>query len=179
MLAQKAKDILDTVKQVLGDQPDAGGLAPGISGGELAKLLTRLLPGLVVTNLGLVAWLNLVLARRMRVLMGGTEPQPPLYVWALPEWLIFGALGAGFFLLVPAPPVRMVSLNLLLVLAVLYFCQGVAVVAALLHRWRLPPALRLITYPLLFLQPFFFAIIILGVLDLWLDLRRLHRVDEA
>ena len=70
---------------------------------------------------------------------------------------------------------RVISLNLLLVLGVLYFCQGVAVVSAWFNRLGLPRILRVIGYPLMFLNPLFFLIITLGVLDLWLDFRRLHQ----
>lgn len=110
--------------------------------------------------------------------MTGQQPDPPLYQWALPEWLIFGVLGAGFLLFLPVAGLRYLSLNLLLVLAVLYFCQGVAVVANWFIRLRLPRAIRVVGYPLMFLNPLFFLIITLGVLDLWLDFRRLHRQPE-
>jgi hypothetical protein len=53
------------------------------------------------------------------------------------------------------------------------------VVATWFHRLGLPRLLRMIGYPLLFLNPFFFLIITLGLLDLWLDFRRLHQPKDA
>ena len=150
-------------------------MIPGVSPAEAEATLQRLLPGLVVTNTGLVAWLNVVLARQLEYWRTGQKPAPPLYQWALPEWLIFGVLGAGFLLFIPVKALRFLSLNLLLILGVLYFCQGLAVVAAWFNRLGLPRLLRAISYPLMFLNPLFFLIITLGVLDLWLDFRRLHR----
>jgi len=88
-------------------------------------------------------------------------------------------LGAGFLLLAPVTGARFIGLNLLLVVAVIYFCQGVAVVATWFHRLGLPRVLRMIGYPLLFLHPFFFVIITLGLLDLWLDFRRLHQPKDV
>ena len=176
LLAQRGAEIMETVRQVLGEGAAAGApLIPGVSPAEAEATLQRLLPGLVVTNTGLVAWLNVVLARQLEYLRTGQKPAPPLYQWALPEWLIFGIVGAGFMLFVPVAAARFVSLNLLLVLAALYFCQGLAVVAAWFNRLGLPRILRVISYPLLFLNPLFFLIITLGVLDLWLDFRRLHQ----
>ena len=161
--------------QVLGEGGSAAPLVPGVPQAEAEAMLQRLLPGLLVANTGLVAWLNVVLVRQLAVVATGRKPEPPLYHFALPEWLIFGALGAGFMMFLPVARLRFISLNLLLVLVVLYFCQGVAVVAAWFNRLGLPRILRVIGYPLMFLNPLFFLIITLGVLDLWLDFRRLHQ----
>jgi len=181
LLAQKSAEVLDTVRKVMGDAAAGGpgGLVPGVAPAQMEALLQRLLPGLLVTNLALVAWLNVVLSRQMIVLLGWGGADPPLYSWAAPEWLIFVVLGAGALLLVPVSGARFFGLNLLMVVAVIYFCQGVAVVATWFHRLGLPRLLRMIGYPLLFLNPFFFLIITLGLMDLWLDFRRLHQPKDA
>ena len=181
LLAQKSAEVMEAVHKVLGDA--AGGtaapLVPGVAPAQMEALLQGLLPGLLVTNMALVAWLNVVLSRQLIFLLGWGEADPPLYHWAAPEWLIFVLVGAGFLLLVPVAGARFIGLNLLMVVAVLYFCQGVAVVATWFHRLGLPRLLRMIGYPLLFLNPFFFVIITLGLLDLWLDFRRLHQPKDA
>jgi len=180
LLAQKTAEIMETVAKILGDAGGSGGiLIPGVASADVKILLERLLPGLVVANLGMVAWLNVVLARQLYFLWGWGNPEPPLYHWTAPEWLIFALVGAGFLVLIPVTGTRFVGLNLLLVLAVIYFAQGVAVVANWFHRLGLPRALRIIGYPLMFLNPVFFVIITLGLMDLWLDFRRLHRPKES
>lgn len=181
LLEQKSAAIMETLHKILGG--GAGGppglLVPGLQGGEVATLLQYLLPGLVITNTGLVAWINVILSRQIAFLLGWGEAKPPLFYWSTPEWLIFVVLGAGFLLLVPVNGVRFFCLNLILVLALLYFCQGVAVIAAWFHRLQLPRFLRLIGYPLMFLNPLIFLIITLGLMDLWLDFRRLHQPTDA
>ena len=181
LLAQKSAEVMDTVRKVLGDS--TGGVSdsvvPGVAPAQVEALLQRLLPGLLVTNMALVAWLNVVLSRQIIFSLGWGAADPPLYLWAAPEWLIFVLLGSGFLLLVPVTGARFFGLNLLMVTAVLYFCQGVAVVATWFHRLGLPRLLRMVGYPLLFLNPFFFVIITLGLLDLWLDFRRLHQPKDA
>jgi uncharacterized protein YybS (DUF2232 family) len=181
LLAQKSAEVLDMVRQVLGDTGSAaaGPLVPGLDPGQVKVVLQRLLPGLMVANLALMAWLNVVLARQLVFLLGWGEPAPPLYHWMAPEWLIFVLLASGFLLLVPVTGARFLGLNLLLVVGVIYFCQGVAVVATWFHRLGLPRLLRMIGYPLLFLHPFFFLIITLGLMDLWLDFRRLHQPKDV
>ena len=181
LLAQKSAEIMAIVRQMLGDS--AGGasapLVPGVAPAQVETLLQRLLPGLLVTNMALVAWLNVVLARQLITLLGWGEADPPLYYWAAPERLIFVLLGAGSLLLVPLAGARLIGLNLIMVVAVFYFFQGLAVVATWFNRLGLPRLLRLIGYPLLFLNPFFFLIITLGLMDLWLDFRRLHQPKDA
>lgn len=181
LLAQKSAEIMGTVRKVLGDAGGgaSGPVVPGVAPAQLEALLQRLLPGLLVTNMGLVAWLNVVLSRQVIFLLGWGEADPPLYHWAAPEWLIFVLLAAGALLLVPVGGAKFFGLNLLMVVAVLYFCQGVAVVATWFQRLGLPRLLRMIGYPLLFLNPFFFVIITLGLMDLWLDFRRLHHPKDA
>ncbi len=181
LLAQKSAEVMDTVHKVLGDSAGgvSGSVVPGVAPAQVEALLQRLLPGLLVTNMALVAWLNVVLSRQLIVLLGWGAADPPLSRWAAPEWLIFVLLGAGFLLLVPVTGARFFGMNLLMVVVVLYFCQGVAVVATWFQRLGLPRLLRMIGYPLLFLNPFFFVIITLGLLDLWLDFRRLHQPKDA
>jgi uncharacterized protein YybS (DUF2232 family) len=177
LMAQRGAEIMESVHQVLGEGGGSAAtpLVPGVPQAEVEATLQRLLPGLVVTNTGLVAWLNVVLVRQLVLAFTDRKPDPPLYQWVLPEWLIFGVVGAGFVMFIPVGVLRLISINLLLVLVVLYFCQGMAVVAAWFNRLGLPRFLRVIGYPVMFLNPLFILIITLGVLDLWLDFRRLHQ----
>jgi uncharacterized protein YybS (DUF2232 family) len=177
LAVQKSTELLATLRQMVGEKGAAGGsLIPGVPPAQAESMLRRMLPGLLVSNAGLVAWLNVVLVRHLLLVLTGHRPEPLLYHWVLPEWLIFGLVGAGFLLFIPVAAVRLLSINLLLILGVLYFAQGVAVVAAWLNRYGLPRLLRGLGYVLIFLTPLlFFVIITLGVLDIWLDFRRLHR----
>jgi uncharacterized protein YybS (DUF2232 family) len=181
LLAQKSAEIMQVLNQVLSNSGgDSASLWPAsLSPADMEALLRRLLPGLAITNTGLVAWLNVILARQLAVPLGWGAPAPPLSCWSTPEWLIFAVLGTGFLLLPPVSWLRTVCLNLLLVLALLYFCQGVAVISAWFHRFQLPRLLRVVGYPLLFLNPLFVLIITLGLMDLWLDFRRLHQPRDA
>jgi len=181
LLTQKSQEILGVLSQVMGGAESGAKeqIFQDVPWAELQNLIPQLLPALVVINIGVVAWINVVLSRQLTVLLGWGQPQPPLFYWSTPEWLIFVVLGAGFLLLVPVKGVRLVSLNLLLVLALLYFCQGTAVIAAWFNRLGLPRFLRLIGYPLLFLNPLVLLIITLGLMDLWLDFRRLHQPRDA
>ena len=182
LLAQKSAEALGCRPQGLGrprgrfPQSPGAGRGPGSTGGPVPTPPAGFAghqhgPGCLARII--------VLSRQIIFLLGWGTADPPLYHWAAPEWLIFVLLGAGFLILLPVSGVRFFGLNLLMVVAALYFCQGVAVVAAWFHRLGLPCLLRMIGYPLLFLNPFCFLIITLGLLDLWLDFRRLHQPKDA
>ncbi len=179
--SQNTRDIIGVLQKFL-EGTGVGSQGLQVLGAPLAEVQSRLaqiLPSLVIINTALVAWMNTVLGRRLYALLGWEDPQAPLFKWHNPEWLIFLALAAGFLLLVPLPAARLVSLNLLLLTGFLYFCQGIAVMAALFHRLHIPLVLRLMGYLILFMNPVFVLVIILGLMDLWLDFRRMHQPLDA
>ncbi|MDI6854915.1 MAG: DUF2232 domain-containing protein [Deltaproteobacteria bacterium] len=181
LLQKKAGETARTLNKVFAETGVDGGtlMLPGFSQLDWGTLVARIFPALFVINAAFVAWLNMVTAKFLAHTLNWKEPGLPLAEWANPEWLIFVLLMAGFMLLVPLKGLRLVSLNILLVVGFLYFCQGVAVVAAMFHRFQVPLFLRLMGYPLLFINPLFFMVIILGLMDLWLDFRRLHQPRDA
>ncbi len=146
---------------------------------KLKQMIQYLLPALVITNTGLVAWINVLLGRQLLAVLDWGQPEPPLYHWSTPEWLIFLVLATGFLLLVPVSLVRLISANVLVVLALLYFCQGMAVIAAWLLRYRVPRPFRCCGYIIMFMHPLFLLAIIIGLADIWLDFRRLHQAVDA
>jgi hypothetical protein len=181
IFSRKAGEITEMLSGVLvgvGEKPAELKIL-GVPLEEVRTLIQSLLPALVVTNTGLLAWINMVLGRQLLVSLDWGKPEPSLYYWSTPEWFIFPVLAAGFLLLVPVSMVRQFSMNLLVVLGLLYFCQGAAVVASWFQRFRLPLVLRCIGYPLMFFHPLFFLVITLGLMDIWLDFRRLHQPLDA
>lgn len=178
---QKARETAQTLEKVFAQtgMETRSWLPLGGSPWDWETLVSRIFPGLFVINVALVAWLNTAAALFLARVLNWPEAGLPLSDWSNPEWLIFLFLGAGFLLLAPLASLRLIGLNLLLVTGFLYFCQGVAVVAATFQRFQAPLFLRLLGYPLLFVNPVFFLVIILGLADLWLDFRRLHRPHKT
>lgn len=133
---------------------------------------------LAVLDFALTRWL-------VRKLPGGEEAVPalcPFSRWAFPRW-VGGAYVAGR-LLELAIGTRMGSgilvglLNVTLVLEFLLMIQGFAVGWHYLGRVRLAKALRLLLAGgfYLFAQPVStFLFLLTGLLDTWLDLRRLQK----
>jgi hypothetical protein len=178
---QKAGELAATLQKLL-EESGLGSQSwqpPGLAPVSWQALMIRILPALTVVNIGCVAWFNLVLARRLGEAFGWSPAEPRLSQWRSPEWLIFGFLAAGFSLLAPLPALRLVGLNLALIIGFLYFCQGVAVVAALFQRFQVPLILRGLGYLLMFINPMLLVIALVGLMDLWLDFRQFPRPRES
>lgn len=93
--------------------------------------------------------------------------------WRLPALLIWGLIVAGFAVFIPQPQVALIGRNLLAVLLLLYFLQGMAVVNSFLLRKAYPPLLKGLIYVMLvILNPLPLIITGVGVFDLWVDFRR-------
>jgi len=151
----------------------------GIPLGSFQELIRQIFPALTLINLALTAWLNTLVARWLVITFGGEVPGEPFSRWACPEWLIFVFLVAGFGLLIPWAWVRQASLNFLLLGGLLYFFQGLAVLAHLLQHFKVPRGLRGVGYILAFLNPIIFLVMVIGLLDLWLDFRGLQSSRQA
>ncbi len=167
----------DTLQQMGMDFSDLQVM--GLPRMEFQELVTRILPALMVINLALVAWVNVLVARRWASLWGWGEWDEPLAHWTSPEWLVFVLVAAGLALLAPWPLVRQLGLNLVLILGFMYFCQGVAVMAGLFQRFQVPWVLRGLGYLLAFMNPLMIVVMVLGLTDIWLDFRRLQPSPEA
>ncbi len=138
-------------------------------------MLPVLLPGVILSSLAGCVWTVLVLfhwlaARSTAIRLAW----PPYRLWRLPEGLVWAGIALGFgVLLGPTKPIAVAGLFFL---GVLYFFQGLAVLACLLERWQLPTLLRITAYAVILLQAYGMILLaILGLVDVWADFGRLNR----
>lgn len=91
---------------------------------------------------------------------------PSVCIWTALVAILYAELNSGPALF------QTLSLNILIVLTVAFFFQGIAIIAALLRVYKVSPLFRTITYLLIFLQlaP---VIVFVGFADYWADFRRL------
>ena len=96
-------------------------------------------------------------------------PEPLVFVLALAVglWAYGMKLGAGEVFATWGG-------SLVVFLAVFYFLEGMGVVSFFFWRWRLRPLFRFFLYALIILSFDMRMLAVLGLLDLWLDFRRLR-----
>jgi uncharacterized protein YybS (DUF2232 family) len=143
---------------------------------EIVEQMLQLLPGLLFVSLCFIVLLNvLFLCRRFPDRRAQWLSIETFREWKCPEHVIWPFIASGFVLFVPAGDALTVfAVNILLITAVCYFIQGLAVVAYFFHKNNVPRFLRSATYILIIFQQMFTVLVAaLGLFDLWGDFRRL------
>lgn len=146
----------------------------------LVEQMLQLLPGLLFVSLCLIVLLNILfLCRRFPERRAQWLSLSTFREWKCPEPLVWAFIACGFALFVPtAEAVQIVALNILLVIGVCYFIQGLAILAFFFHKNNVPRFLRSATYVLIIFQQMFTVVVAaLGLFDLWADFRRLKKKD--
>lgn len=147
--------------------------------GPFLGVVWKLLPSLWINALLVIASCNILLIRRW-IDLGIFNSWGDLVLWRLPERWIWLPLTAGGLYFVNhyalrLPTVGWTCLNLLTVLAAVYFFQGFAIFSFFLKR-RLGPFLRMAILLLLFLffQPLALLLVLAGLFDFWFDFRKVR-----
>jgi hypothetical protein len=149
----------------------------------LEKFYVELLPGWMASLCLLLGWVGTSLSGRLLSKLSSRVASPPpfqLFVW--PEPFVFGLIvSIGILAVAPLMGDRavwgLVGGCLLVLFGTAYFMVGLAITTFFFGKWKLHPFLRLLLYVALFMTPSSVpALSLLGVLDLWVDFRKLKPV---
>lgn len=147
---------------------------------SILYIFIRIIPGILSAFTLFMVWANLLMVRP--IFKKGNLFYPDfgtLNRWKSPEHLVWFAIGAGFLLLLPLSGLKMLGLNGLIVLMVVYLFQGLAIISYYFEKKRFPLMLRGVIYTLVAVQQFLMlAVILVGFLDVWADFRRLKKQEE-
>jgi len=146
---------------------------------ELQALLPAILPAIVMSGILYTVWMNLALGNwLLRKKDPALIPWQEFNRWQLPDNLVWGVIIAGLALLFPAAPLKAVGLNMLIILWALYVLQGLAVLIFLLNRWSTPTIIQGIIYALIIMQGYGILLSIVGLIDVWVDFRKLNKKED-
>lgn len=154
----------------------------GIKGDELAQLkqsmfmaakqITRIYPALTTLLLMAMAGCNLALIKRFAVQLGADLKLGDFKEFKNHELLIWLLISAGFAQLAGTPIITIPALNVLVIVTMLYFLQGLAAISAIIARQPFAGVMRVMLYLMLLFQPYLAALIAaFGIFDLWGDFR--------
>jgi hypothetical protein len=146
----------------------------------LEKFYVELLPGWMASTCLLLGWMAFSVSGRVLSRVSKQIPPPePFRNFNLPEPLVFGLI-AAIGLLAVAPQfdahdtLKVWGGCLAVTFGTLYFMAGLAVTSYFFWKWKLNPFLCVLLYLAIFLTPSSVpAMGVLGVLDLWVDFRKL------
>lgn len=144
---------------------------------HIQYVLVRILPSLAVSLVLFVVWVTLLMARPILKLRGLFCPDfGSLSLWKVPDTLVWAVIGCGGILLVPDSAFKIFGMNGLIILMMIYFFGGIAIVSFYFKKKKFPLALRFFLYSLIALQQFILLFVIgLGFFDMWLNFRKLEK----
>lgn len=175
-LSLTTEAIREHIAQALGDSVGAGAEDVEVAAlaeyaDEVASAVTALFPAIVAFAGIAVVVVDLAVLRRFAGVLRASD----LRRWRSPDGLVWGLIGAGFASMFAPDAVRPVAMNVLLIVGVVYFLHGLSVVAFYVERVGFPRALRPLLFFFLVMQYVLaLGVTIVGLVDLWADLRRLR-----
>ena len=147
---------------------------------ELRNIVPVIMPAIVTVSAVFTVWLNMTAGNwLLKKKDPSLTPWKDFYHWHLPEQLVWLVIIVGVGLILPASPLRSISINGVLILGTLYFFQGLAVLATLFNKWSVPRPFRILVYALILIQAYSFIFLaIAGLADVWLDFRKSRSETE-
>ncbi|MBU1170795.1 MAG: YybS family protein [Proteobacteria bacterium] len=140
---------------------------------QLVHMVTCMLPGIIAATILFVSWLNVILA--MPILKRNHLAVPDfgsLDLWKAPEYFVWVVIGGVFGLIVQLEPVFLFSMNVMIVMVLLYFFQGISIVSFFVKKTKIPVGLRALLYWLIFFQfPVNLMVTGVGFFDMWANFR--------
>jgi uncharacterized protein YybS (DUF2232 family) len=143
----------------------------------LNKLIKEIYPALIIIGTGLIVWINVILSKPLFRIGGLNYPAfEEGGKWCAPEFIVWGAIGAGFALFLPETGIRFLAVNLLAVLTVIYVFHGLSIMMFFFNKHGMPRWARVLIYILILLQQLFLILLaFVGLFDQWADFRKLHK----
>lgn len=143
----------------------------------LAESIFRIFPALFVMGFAMMGWITLMIARRIDPLKGlFSKDWEHLKEWQAPDPLIWVLVGAGCLLLLSGPVLKVIGINVLLVVLLVYFFQGLSIVAFFFDRKQIPKFIRGFGYAFIAFQEVATLLVVgLGVFDVWFNIRRIGK----
>lgn len=141
--------------------------------GRFGKGVAALSPAILLSGALLGAAVNYLVVRRFMIRRGMAAQlhDADLGLWSAPRRSMSVAVGAGVALLLPVASLRLAAANVLLVMLLVFFMQGIAVAHFYLARIQAPRPVRTAGYLALVVMPLIVTAV--GVFDHWFNFRRL------
>lgn len=146
---------------------------------QMKTVFPKILPSMMVCLVLLIVWSTMLLGNRLIVRFTGYRAWPDHQSWKLPDKFIWLLIGAALVAMVPISTLRLTGINVLICLSLIYLFQGFSVLSFFMHKWNVPPLLRFFLYAMMLFQSFGTALLLLaGIGDVWLDLRKLKKGSD-
>lgn len=144
-----------------------------------AELLRRTYPFLITAMLIFIGCCNLAIIKKSTAKADSNPPIGEFGDFKNPDLLVWFLIATGIMQIFPASQITTPALNVLLVIILLYFFQGMAVITALIKKHAVSWLLRILLYTMLIIQPYLLALVAgIGIFDLWADFRTSNKQEN-
>ncbi len=143
----------------------------------LTDIIAKVYPALSIVGSGLVVYIAVVLSRPLFRMGNLRYPDfAPMDQWQSPDLMVWGLIAAGFALFLLGGGIRLLAINALIVMAVIYIFHGLAIVLFFFKKYHVPRWIRFGVYLLILSQQIFWiALALAGLFDQWIDFRKIHK----
>ena len=148
---------------------------------EMVSGFIQIFPSLVVIMSTVTVWLNFLLGKNYLAKAGLAYPKLSFLAgWKAPDHLIWLFIISGGLFFLPQKDINFLSLNVFLVVCLLYFLQGMAVASFLFQVKNVPVFFRSLFYFLIAVQQLLvIAITAIGLFDIWVDFRKFIQKNQT
>ncbi len=145
------------------------------SSSDIEHVIIRILPSMFTTLLLFITWLNIILVKRILKKDGVTMKWlGVLNHWKAPERLVWFAILTLCSMFISIISIKIIGLNIFIVLMLIYFFQGIAIISFFFKKKEFPLLPKFIFFTLIIIpQIFALLIITLGFFDTWFNYRKL------
>ncbi len=143
-------------------------------------IIDTVMMSIIIVMMGFSVWLNVVMAKPF-FRMG--KLRYPEFVsmdsWKSPEVMIWGLISSGFAFFFLSGVIKLISINVVIIMMIIYLFQGVSIVLYFLNKYKIPSWIRICIYFLIIVQqPFPILLALAGLFDQWADFRKLNQEPE-
>ncbi|MCD4743697.1 MAG: YybS family protein [Desulfobacteraceae bacterium] len=141
----------------------------------ITHVIIRIMPSMFTTMLLFITWLNILLIKKILKRDGVVMSWLGiLNHWKAPEHLVWFTILTLTSIFIPIESIKIIGLNIFIVLLLIYFFQGIAIVSFFFNKKEFPSFLKFFLYTLIVIQQIFALLVIgLGFFDTWFDFRKL------
>lgn len=143
----------------------------------IQQIMIGMMPALIIGSTLMTVWVCLLTARQLLQRLELPVPDyGALDHWKAPEVLVWGVIASGLLLLLPSLAAKTVGLNGLALFMIVYFFQGIAIVAYFLRKKQVPRIARMVLYGLIAIQQLvMLAVVGVGFFDTWFNFRKIGK----
>ena len=144
---------------------------------QAKKTAPLILPAIFGSIFLLVIWTAIVIGNAFIPRLGCQQPWSAYKHWKLPEKLIWALILFGLISAFGSGILQKTGINVIILIALIYSFQGLAIVVFYLERFNVPKFFRAVIYIMIILQSFGSILLtVAGVADVWFDLRRVNQI---